>query len=301
MAISKKAVIKLLIIASFLLTSVGCEPADVSTEVTLVDDVGRVITIQQPVKSIISIATPNTEILFALGLGQRVIGVSKYCNYPPEALEVEEVGSVLNLYYERIAELSPDLVLAGGHTTQDAITKLEGLGIPVVILDPRDIEGIFADIELVGKLTATENEADSLVSQLRERKMALLSKTKNVNKPRVFIQIDPSLRTAGPGSFIDELINLAGGSNIAAGSALPYPMLSSEKIIELNPEIIILADTDLGTSPETVKAQPGWGAITAVKNDDIYTIDRDIISRAGPRVIDGLEALIRIIHPELRL
>ena len=282
--------------------SVGCQPADISTGVTLVDDAGRTVTIQQPVERIISIATPNTEILFALGLGHRVVGVSQYCNYPPEALEVEKVGSVRSLHYEKIVALSPDLLLGGGLTTQDAITKLEELGIPVVILDPVDIEGIFADIELVGKLTATENEAENLVSQLRQRKMALVSKTETLNnKPRVYLQIDPSLRTVGPGSWIDELINLAGGSNIAAGSALAYPMLSSEIIIELNPEIIILADTDLGTSPETVKAQPGWGAITAVKNDDIYIIDRDIISRAGPRVIDGLEALIRIIHPELSL
>lgn len=296
---------RIVLMLAILLVTVGCQqvvpsPSPAPEKITVTDDFGRMVTIEGKVERIISLAPPNTEILFALGLGERMVGVTKYCNYPPEAAEIEKMGTVRELNYETIVELAPDLVLAGGHTSQEAIAKLEELGLTVLVLDPEDIDAIFANIELVGQATGAEEQAHKLVAELGERRDSLLAKTEGVShKPIVYLEIDPNLYTAGPGSFIATLINMAGGTNIAADSGEPYPQFSAEEIIERDPEVIILADVDLGVDAEVVKARPGWEGITAVKNDSIQVIDRDIISRAGPRIIDGLEELVKIIHPEL--
>jgi iron complex transport system substrate-binding protein len=177
---------------------------------------------------------------------------------------------------------------------------MEELGLPVVVLDAPDIEGVFANIELVGQVTGAEEEAEKLVAKLRVRRDNLLAKVENVShKPRVFLEISSLLYTVGPDTFMGAFIDLAGGVNIAADSGTSWPQFSAEEIIARDPEVIILADTDLEVTAEMVKARPGWEDITALKNDAVYNIDADIIARPGPRMIDGLEALTKVIHPEL--
>jgi iron complex transport system substrate-binding protein len=283
------------------------ESADAATPrpVSVVDDAGRTVEIVETPQRLISLAPSNTEILFALGLGEKVAGVTDFCDYPEEAQAIEKVGGIEpNL--EKLVDLNPDLVLAiGGSPAQvEKATEMEKLGLTVLVLEPGDIEGIMANIELVGKATGAEKEASQLVAQMRERFDGITTKAKGAgSSPKVFFELDatdPSKPyTPGPGSFIDALISLAGGSNIGASAKMQWAQLSTEEIIAQDPEVIILGDVNYGVTVEMVKERPGWSVITAVKNGAIYPIDDILVSRPGPRIIDGLEALARIIHPEL--
>lgn len=283
------------------------EPAEteVPEPVSVVDDAGRTVEIVSNPQRLISLAPSNTEILFALGLGDKVVGVTDFCDYPEEAQSIEKVGGFEH-NLEKIVALDPDLVLAiGGSPAQvEKATEMEKLGLTVLVLEPGDIEGIVANIELVGKATGAEKEASQLATQMRKRFDDIIAKAKGAqSRPSVFFELDatdPSKPyTPGPGSFIDALISLAGGSNIGASAQMQWAQLSTEEIIAQDPEIIVLGDVNYGVTIEMVKDRPGWSVITAVKNGAIYPIDDILISRPGPRIIDGLEALARIIHPEL--
>lgn len=287
----------------------GCAPASTPTPtppppLTLTDDAEREIQIEGVPQRVISLAPSNTEILFALGLGDKVVGVTEFCDYPPEVKEVEKVSGVEpNL--EKIVELQPDLVVyIGGAAQLEKAQAMEELGLKVLILAPSDIEGIFADIELVGKATGTEDKARELVAQLRRRVEEVTTKVAGAeDKPLVFYEVDatdPSRPyTAGPGSFIDALITMAGGVNLGGSAEMEWAQFSAEEIIAQDPQIIILGDANYGVAPDSVRARPGWEAITAVKNGAIYPIDDILVSRPGPRIVEGLEELARIIHPEI--
>lgn len=271
---------------------------------TVVDDAQRTVEIRGVPERIISLAPSNTEVLFALGLGDKVVGVTDLCDYPEEAQEIEKVGFVeINL--EKIVDLEPDLVLYIGGTAQLEKTQtMEDLGLTVLVLAPSDIEGIFADIELVGRTTGTEDEAVDLVSELRARMDEVLSRVAQAKRqPLVFYELDATDParpwTAGPGSFIDALITMAGGVNLGASAEMEWAQFSTEEVIAQDPEIIILGDANYGVTAESVEERPGWGVITAVKAGAIYPIDDTLVSRPGPRIVDGLEELARIIHPEL--
>lgn len=272
--------------------------------VTMVDDAQRTVEITGVPERIISLAPSNTEVLFALGLGDKVVGVTDLCDYPEEAQEIEKVGFVeINL--EKIVDLEPDLVLYIGGTAQLEKTQtMEDLGLTVLVLAPSDIEGIFDDIELVGRTTGTEDEAADLVSELRARMDEVLSRVAQAKRqPLVFYELDATDParpwTAGPGSFIDALITMAGGVNLGASAEMEWAQFSTEEVIAQDPEIIILGDANYGVTAESVEERPGWGVITAVKAGAIYPIDDTLVSRPGPRIVDGLEELARIIHPEL--
>jgi len=304
------------LLALLIIALVGCagaktpEVSEVATvaipkPVSVVDDAGRTVEIAKAPQRLVSLAPSNTEILFALGLGDKVVGVTDFCDYPEEAKAIEKVGGIEpNL--EKIVDLDPDLVLAiGGSPAQvEKATEMEKLDLTVLVLEPGDIEGIMANIELVGKAVGAEKEASELVAQMRKRFDDITAKAKGAeSKPKVFFELDatdPSKPyTPGPGSFIDALITLAGGSNVGAGAKMQWAQLSTEEIIAQDPEVIVLGDANYGVTAEMVKERPGWSVITAVKNDAIYPIDDVLVSRPGPRIIDGLEALARIIHPEL--
>ncbi len=271
--------------------------------VSITDDTGRTIEIVGIPERLVSFAPSNTEILFALGLGDKVVGVSDFCDYPEAAKAIERVGSYFEPNVEKVFSLSPDLVLAPTGLPQ-LIAKLEELGVPAMILAPSDMEGILADIQLVGKATGTETEAEVLVYEMRERIAVVTEKAAGVKeRPRVFCEIDatdPSRPwTTGPGSFMDAMIGLSGGTNVAADAESPWVQLSAEEIIAEDPQLIILADSKYGVTAESVRERPGWEVITAVKEGAIYDIDDDLISRPGPRIVDGLVTVARIIHPEL--
>ncbi len=284
-------------------TTLPPTPTEVPT-ISVVDDAGRAVEVTGVPERIISLAPSNTEILFALGLGDKVVGVTDFCDYPEEAQEIERVGGIEpNL--EKIVDLEPDLVLyIGGAAQLEKTQTMKDLGLTVLVLAPLDIEGIFADIELVGRATGTEDETANLVSELRARMDEVLSRVAPVERhPLVFYELDATDPTrpwtAGPGSFIDALITMAGGVNLGASAEMEWAQFSTEEIIAQDPEIIILGDANYGVTVESVEERPGWGVMTAVKEGAIYPIDDTLVSRPGPRIVDGLEELARIIHPEI--
>lgn len=304
---------KLLVVFGLVVLISGCAPAATPTPIpptatpalpaiVLTDDAGRTVEIAEAPQRLVSFAPSNTEILFALGLGDRVVGVTDFCDYPEEAKAIEKVGGIEpNL--EKVVSLDPDLVLAIGGNA-DLVSKLEGLGITVLVLDPSDLEGIYRDIELVGRAAGVKGKAEALVAGMRKRVEAITAKTKGLtSRPKVFYELDaadPSKPyTPGPGTWHDDFIEMAGGINVAADAKMQWVQLSAEEIIAQNPAIIILGDANYGVTAEMVKERPGWGVIAAVRNDRIYPIDDNLISRPGPRIIEGLEELARIIHPEL--
>ncbi len=285
-------------------TAAPTQPAPAAFPVTVTDDAGRMVTIKAEPQRIVSLAPSNTEILFALGLGQRVVGVDDFSDYPPEAASIEKVGG-LEPNKEKIVSLAPDLILAvGGSPAQiEKAVALEKLGLAVLVLDPANVEGVIKNIELVGQATGQSNTAGKLAAELRARVKAVADKTANAPKPKVFFELDATDPTKpfapGPGSFIDGMITLAGGANIAANAQMQWVQLSAEEIIAQNPDVIVLSDAEFGVSPESVKARPGWDVIAAVKNGAVYPIGANAVSRPGPRIVDGLEELARLIHPEL--
>ena len=270
---------------------------------TYTDDMGRVVAIDQIPERIVSHVPSITETLFALGLGERVVGVSDHCDYPDEAKLKPSVGDYFAPSIERIVALEPDLVLTDGHS--ESIKQLDSLGITYLVIDPKDIDGIFKDIELLGKVTGTEGKAKKLLDDMKKDMSEIVSLVEDAPRVRVFYILDAADLTlpwtAGTGSFIDVLIMMAGGENIAAQTQGVWVQFSLEQIVSSDPEIIILPAKHgtAFTSPETLKGHPAWREITAVKQNRIYIIDADLVDRPGPRIVQGLEEIAKIIQPEL--
>lgn len=272
------------------------------------DDFGRVVVVEGCPKRIVSLAPSNTEVLFALGLGERVVGVTKYCDYPPEVLRlvregrITVVGGYADPSIERIVALKPDLVLAATTVQLKVVRLLEGKGLVVVALAPKSVEDILRDIRLVGKITCRVEEAEKLVEDMEARIKSVLEKVRHATyRPRVYYEIwHNPLMSAGPGTWIDELIRLAGGENIFSDAKVKYPEVSSEAVIRRNPEVIIVKVGYMGgVAKDEIGRRVGWSVIDAVKNDRIYEVDEDIVIRPGPRIVEGLEVLAKILHPEL--
>jgi len=280
----------------------GCQAQFKSGAYT--DDIGRAVTIEQIPERIVSFGPSITEILFALGLEEKVVGVTDYCDYPEAAQSKPKVGNAFSPSLEKIVELEPDLVLTLKH--EQLNSELDALGVKFMIIDPENIDGILKDIELVGKITGTEKKAEKLVRDMQDSISQVVELMKDVPKVSSFFIIDGTDLnnpwTAGTGSFIDILIAMAGGDNIAAKTPGAWVQFSIEQIVSSNPEVIIIqtmADGMPTVSKEALEQHPSWGQMTAVKQGKISFINGDFVSRPGPRITQGLEEMARIIHPEL--
>lgn len=269
--------------------------------ITITDDAGRVVTLSHAPQRIVSLAPSNTEILYALGLGDQIVAVTDYCDYPEEAKSKPKVGGFPNFDMEKVVELNPDLVLATTLYSDAAMSALAEKGIATVVIEPRNIDETLDRIELVGRITGRAQEAAALVSQLRQRVEAVKSKVKGAReKPRVFFELDNLLFSPGPGSFIDDMITEAGGVNIAADAQGQWVQLSQETLIVKDPEVIILSDAAYGETVDKVKARDGWKDIAAVRNNRIVEVaDPNLVSRPGPRSVEGFELIAKALHPEL--
>jgi iron complex transport system substrate-binding protein len=277
-----------------------------ATPLTLTDGLGRQVTLAGPAQRIVTLAPSNTEILFALGAGRQMAGRDELSTYPPEAQDVASIGSTYGaLNTEVIVSLKPDLVLLAEVNTPENVKTLEDLGLNVYYLsNPTDFEGLYANLLTVGQLAGRTAEAEALAAELRGRVDAVLAKTQAVTeRPKVFYEIDATDPTkpftVGPGTFMDTLLTLAGGENVGAALASPYPQISSEELVKQNPALILLGDAAYGVTPESVAARPGWEALAAVQNNQIVAFDDNLVSRPGPRLVEGLETLARLLHPEL--
>jgi len=270
---------------------------------TVTDDLDREVTILRQPERIISMAPANTEILFALGLGAKVVGITNVCNYPSQTKEKEKIGDYDNPNLEKIIELKPDLILASHGNPTELIDQLDELNYAVVGLNPKNIDDVISSIIMVGTITGNDEEATRLTEEIEERIEAVLSETSSLvenDRPRVLYVVwyEP-LWTAGSGTFIDELIQKAGGINIA-GDIAGWPQISLEIVIEKNPQVIIVGCSE--DQPELIQAVKNESVLyqtDAFKNNQIYTIDTDIVSRTGPRIVDALEEMAKIIHSEI--
>lgn len=281
-------------------------PATEAAGITLTDGLGREVKLEGPAQRIVSLAPSITEFLFAVGAGSQTVGRDDASNFPEAALNVTSIGTTYgDLNTEAIVALTPDLVIAAQANTPEQVKSLEDLGITVYYLkDPVTFAELYEQVEFFGQLTGHEEEASALAESLAARVDAVTAAVANVTeKPKVFYEIDGTDAskpwTTGPGTFIDTMINMAGGVNVGGVLSAPYAQISAEEIVSQNPDIIVLGDAAFGVTSESVAARAGWGEITAVKDGSIFPFDDSLASRPGPRLVDGLEQLAKLLHPEL--
>jgi iron complex transport system substrate-binding protein len=294
-----------------LLSTLSCNTAaKVAGDIT--DDLDRAINFDTIPQKVVSLAPSNTEILFALGLDDSVVGVSDFCNYPEDvntrsALEdgaegkIAKVGNAFAVNIEAIVALNPDLVIGFGYNLPTYVEQLEDQGITVIVLAPESIDDILADIELIGTIMGVYQEAIQLTDQIRQDLATITTKTALTSRPGIFCETGygGGIWTTGSGSFISNLVMLAGGTDIGVAVSKGNPSISMEYVVAANPDMIILVDAPWVT-PADVKARGGaWDSLTAVQNDKIYEVDADVVSRNGPRVVEGVMALLEVIHPDI--
>ncbi len=287
----------LVALLSLALVLTACSPGGQTPVINYVfDDLGRLVAINGTPQRIISLAPSNTEILFALGLGGKVVGVTDYCDYPPEALSKTKVGGYANPDIEKIVALNPDLILAGYGNPIEVVYTLAGLGLTVFGIKTTDLADLLNDIRRVGEITDKEVEAQALTSAMESRIQAVTNQTEELEqRPRVFYIVwhDP-LWTAGSGTFINELIEKAGGVNIF-GNVTGYPMVSIEDVLARNPEIIIASEWSYDWAQNATEL----ASTNASQTGRIYTCDDNLVQRPGPRLVEGLEWFAYFIHPEI--
>jgi iron complex transport system substrate-binding protein len=265
--------------------------------ISVVDGLGRIVSLPEIPENIVSLAPSITEILFALGLGDKVVGTTTYCDYPPEALAVENVGGFAAVDVEKVVGLNPDLVLATGGVQEKFIERLEDLNVTVIALDPDDVGDVLQAINLVGRSTGAENAANELIENMYGKISEIASRVENASRPKVFWVVwYPPLYTAGKGTFVSELIAKAGGVNLGDSGA-DWFVYSAETLVQEDPDVIIVGAH--GLTPADMESLAGWHDLKAVRENKVYIIDPDISSRPGPRLVNALERIANYLHPEL--
>ena len=277
----------------------GCQPG--FQPGTFTDDLGREVRIEKVPQRIISLAPSNTEILFALGLGERIVGVTEYCNYPEEAKRIEKIGGFATADYEKIIALKPDLILAFGNLQKALVKKLEENGQTVFWIYPHSIGEILESFERIGQVTGRVREAQQLRREIEEKIEIVQTKLKDIPEqeiPAVFrvMGLNPPA-TIGGAAFQTDVYRQAGGRNIFADNDKDYFQFDLETLIKLDPDIIVVCGEDEEIAKASVKTQEGWGDLTAVKTDRIVVISCDLICRPTPRVAQTIEQLARKFHP----
>lgn len=265
---------------------------------TLQDATNTEVTIAKAPQRVISLIPSETEILFAIGAGDLVAGVDNYSNYPPEAADKPKVGD-MNTNIEAVAALNPDLVLAGMNMNSGAIDSLRALGITVFAAEPRSLDETIAHIELVGKMMDKQAEASAVSDKMRADRQLVIDTVQGAETKRVYLEFSPGW-SVGKGEFLDELVTLAGGVNVA-GDQEGWFEVDPETIIQANPEVIIFPEFAPGdtTILDGINSRPGWGEIEAVKNGRLHAVTNDPLVRVGPRLTEGLLEIAKAIHPDL--
>jgi len=295
----------LALFSSLLISCDSTPSATTPSGITVTDQLGRTVTVAPDPQRIISIAPSNTEILFALGLADRIVGVTSYCNFPPEALDKPRIGDFATPNIEEIVAAAPDLILAASIHESTVVPQLESRGLTVVALSPDNLAEVLEAITLTGKITGKDAEAAAVVSGMEDRIKAVTDKTGSLSeakKPRVFYVVwhDP-LMTAGANTFTDELICQAGGTNIAH-ELEGYPDIGLETVIAADPQVMV-AGVGMGEGQDLpllfLTEEDRLKDTSARRDNRIYAINMDIIGRASPRLVEALDEFARILHPSL--
>ncbi|MBI5552635.1 MAG: cobalamin-binding protein [Desulfobacterales bacterium] len=268
----------------------------------VVDPTGRTVQVPADPRRVVALAPSVTEIVYALGQETRLVGVTRYSNYPPAAERLPLVGSYIQLDVERIVALRPDLCIAvkDGNPIA-AVEQLESLGVAVFAINPQDLETIMQSVTAVGGLLGAEERAQTVVGDMRRRIEKVQARVaQTTRRPTLFFQIGVSpIVSVGSNTFIHTLIELAGGVNVAAGPS-PYPRFSREQVIALAPEVIVISAMERAAQFEQVKAEwMQWPAIPAVKSQAVFIAPNDLFERPSPRLVEALETLAAFLHPEL--
>lgn len=305
----RTSVLSTLLIGALLavVLAVGCggggEKGKETRPTVFVDDLGREVEIAEVPERIVSVAPSCTEILFALGLGDKVIGVTEYCDYPEEAKEKPKIGTFTTPNLEAILSLEPDLVLATGGVQAEVLGRMEELGLTVFAVDPSTFEQTVEDIRKIGEITGAVEEAEGIARDMEERAEAVAKRVRELEaedkkRPRVFYEIyyENNVWTAGKNSIISDLVSLAGGENIGDVEANDYYEFSVERLIAENPQVYLVGSGSM-SKPGDVAKRPGWDRMEAVREGRVYVIDEDLVYRTGPRLIQGLEAIHQALFP----
>ncbi len=273
---------------------------------TIMDSLHRTVTVRRMPQRIVSLSPSNTEILFAVGAGNEVVGVTTYCDYPPEAARREKIGGFLGetISVEKILSLGPDLVVSDGIIHKSVVRALENAGITVFANEPESFYAVCASIETVGRLTGHETQARAVTEGTRKRLAAVREKVSVITapeRPSVFWIVNENpLMSAGDATLISELISLAGGRNIFSGAGPQWPEVGGEQVIRENPSVIMgTAGHGSGLTVERIRRRAGWERVEAVASGRIYLVDANIVSRAGPRLVEAVEIIAKALHPRL--
>ncbi len=279
-------------------TATPTEEASAEFPVTITDDTGAEVTLKAEPEAIVALSPSFVEVLYAIDAGDSLVAVDENSDYPAEAEALPKVSG-FEPSVEEIAAHEPDLVLLS-FDPSGLVTALGNLGIPSLFLaNPADLEGVYTQIETIGMASGRLEEAETVTAEMETEIAAIVEQVSDVDQgPRAFHELDNTLFTVGPGSFQGSIYDLLKAQNIANSTGEPTPQLSSEAVIAADPEVIALADAAFGESAETVAARPGWAAISAVTSNRVKPVDDDLLSRPGPRVVDGIEELASILYPE---
>jgi iron complex transport system substrate-binding protein len=305
--VSIAAIVAALVLSGCTSPSVQPTPTPTAAKypMNVTDDKGRAVTVKTLPERIVSLSPKNTEMLFALGLGDKVVGVTDYCNYPAEAANRTKVGGITNVNVEQVAALNPNVVFADSLTKKEAAEKLEAMGYPVIVNDPRNVSDITNSILRAGRACGVEDNASRLAADIDSSIKAITDKTSGLNesqRPKVLMLLDTyDFYVAGSNCYGNDLILLTGGQNVAY-ELNDYKSMSKEAVIKADPDIIIMP-VDAYSQADFEKLRNGtddWmRQLTAVKNGKVYAVASDPIFRPGPRVVDAAQAMAKIIHPEL--
>jgi iron complex transport system substrate-binding protein len=313
--IALAAIITIAIVVSAAFIYINMNPPNnTQNTVSVTDDNGFTTEFETVPQRIVSLAPSNTQVLYAIGVGDRVVGVTDYDKYPYDfsawiaAGNMTSIGGFSTPNLETVASLNPDLILAA-NIHDSLLSNLRGLGYKVLTLNPHDVDSVFNDILMVGKATGADQAATTLVNSLTAEMNEIADKiaASNSVKPLVYYEVwYPPLMSAGSTSFINDVITRAGGINIFENESQQYPTVSSETIVQSNPTVILLP-TNMGATDEPafygsvdqVKARPGWSVISAVQNNRVAIVNGDLFAEAGPRIVEQIEAAAKALYPEI--
>ncbi len=279
-------------------TAAEASPAASAGPITVTDGTGTTVTMDQPAARIVSLAPANTEIAYAIGAGDKMVAGTSYDDYPEEATSLPKIGDFANPNVEKIASFEPDLVLAAGGIQDKLRSKLEKLGMKVYVVDPKTYDGVMTDITNLGQLTGSTEQAQQVADTMQRAKDDVQAQVASAAKVATFLEIyGKPLMTAGSETFIDDMITLAGGTNLGATAGPGFPTFSTEVLFENDPPVYI-ADSGSMSKPGDISKRAGFADLTAVNEGHVYVIDDNLIARPGPRLAQGLRELVKMIHPE---